>query len=257
MGRRWVVLVLVSLLVHGGCASEADIDVQEGQGRYEDSAEGATESKGEVSQDVDTVAPVVSSLIPNVTLDGNMSNTTNETEAIVVNFTLSNDTTVGLNNNDTDENGFSLNGTTNRSSADVWSSDYKYEPFILENPEDSKFIFHPPEIKVEDITLNNEDHEAYSVPVIEDKLDPRFALGPKQQHQTRSRACSCCFKWAMAYNKEPNCATGICTCKPDASQNHEVQGKYCFSDLGVESFREGTEPEKCEEEDMHANICDY
>merc|ERR1711871_221858 len=132
----------------------------------------------------------------------------------------------------------------------VWRSDYKYEPKTLENPEDSKFILRPEAVSPSDITLEN-SQGSFTIPLVEQKQDARIALGPRQQHQSRARACSCCYKYAKQYNKEPNCATGICTCKDPVTE-----GKFCFSDLGVESFRDGTEPMACSEEDMLANMCD-
>merc|ERR1712146_73932 len=133
----------------------------------------------------------------------------------------------------------------------IWRSSYKYEPKVLENPEDSKFILRPDAVTPSDITLEN-SQGSFTIPLVEQKQDARIALGPRQQHQSRARACSCCFKYAKQYNKEPNCATGICTCKDPVTE-----GKFCFSDLGVKSFRDGTEPMACSEEDMLANMCDY
>merc|ERR1711998_341195 len=182
----------------------------------------------------------------------NSSNGSNAT-GVNLTFNRSNDTRVvdaGLTESD---NSSTFEGIP---LPDPYQSAYEYKPYTLDDPANSKYIIETPDIDIQDVGLATPGSGSYEVPNVALKLDPRFPLGPKQQHQSRARACSCCYKWATAYGKDPQCATGLCTCK-DQSKPHEVQGKYCFSDLGVESFREGTEPMECSEEEMMANQCDF
>merc|ERR1719265_1775636 len=84
-------------------------------------------------------------------------------------------------------------------------------------------------------------------------IQQKTKMGPAQQHMSRARACSCCHQWSVnAQNEKAECATGLCSCEDPSG----LGGKYCWSDLGVQSFIEGVEAQPCVEEDLLSNSCD-